>query len=210
LLLQLAGEESAQFSYEIPRNGAYRAELERSSDVRAGYAVVTPDSGQITPGGTAVFRVKQSGNIVTEAGVGSSASLSVSFAAAVPASFTAPAAVAVDPFGNIYVSESGAGRVKVILRTGEVVSAAQAGTFAAPTGMAISQTGKIVVAERCRSVRQVSYGEPQITSLTAGQVSNKGGTRVTIKGSNFAPDTLVVVAGNGEPGSLSWPSASMP
>jgi sugar lactone lactonase YvrE len=72
LLIQLAGEESAQFSYEIPPNGAYRTELERSSDVRAGYAVVTPDSGQITPAGTAVFRVKQSGNIVTEAGVGAS------------------------------------------------------------------------------------------------------------------------------------------
>ena len=183
---------------------AAQLERERKGLAAPPVSILVADTGN-----GVIRRVKETGDVETIRS-GGSASLSISFATAVPASFTAPAAVAVDPFGNIYVSESGAGRVKVILRTGEVVSAAQAGTFAAPTGMAISQTGKIVVAERCRSVRQVSYGEPQITSLTPGQVSNKGGTRVTIKGSNFAPDTLVVVAGNGEPGSLSWPSASMP
>lgn len=152
-------------------------------------AVLVADTGN-----GVIRRVKETGDVET-IGTGSSSSLSLRLAAAAPTSFSAPAGIAVDPLGSIYVSEPGTGRVKVILRTGEVVSAAQAGTFVAPTGIAIGQGGRIVVAERNRAVRQIRYGEPQITIVTPNRVSSKGGTRVTIKGRNFAPDTLVVVSG---------------
>src|SRR5207247_1024723 len=60
--------------YQISPHGTYRATLERSGDVVAGYAVVTPEPGTTTPSGTAIFQVKRDGIIVTEAGVAASPS----------------------------------------------------------------------------------------------------------------------------------------
>jgi sugar lactone lactonase YvrE len=112
-----------------------------------------------------------------------------------PVRFTSPAGVAVDPAGTIYISEPVLGQVKAILQTREVVPAAQAGTFVNPRGIVVAQNGRVVVAGRDRAARELLYGEPQIASINPGQVSNRGGQKITVTGSNFAPGTLVVVAG---------------
>ncbi len=109
-------------------------------------------------------------------------------------SFNAPTGVATDSLGNIYVSESASNRVKTILRDGRVVFATQTNTLTGPRGIAITESGKVVIAESSRSGRQVSYGEPEITSITPDRTSNRSGTKITIKGKNLW-DPLVSVSG---------------
>ncbi len=109
--------------------------------------------------------------------------------------FKSPQAVAADPFGNIYVSEPGVRRVQTILQSGDIVSAAESKTFAAPKGIVVTQGGKVVVADSTSLARQVSYGEPQITNITPGGISIRGGETVTITGKNFGPGTLIIIAG---------------
>ena len=106
--------------------------------------------------------------------------------------FTSPSGVASDSTGNIYLTEPESGRVRIILRTGEVVSAAQAGTFERPRGIVITQNGKAVVTARDRSAREIGYGEPRILNPPS---TVRKGQRVTLTGTNFAPDSVVVLAG---------------
>ena len=108
--------------------------------------------------------------------------------------FDLPAGVAVDSFGTIYVTEPGSGQLKAILHTGEVVKVAQADTFLSPNGVTVSESGKVVVADADRSAQQVAYGVPEILTITPDQIGAEGGA-VLVKGKNFAPDSLVVVAG---------------
>ena len=93
------------------------------------------------------------------------------------------------------MSEPASGQVKAILRTGEIVLAAEAGTFVNPRGLAVTENGKVVVASSDRTARELVYAEPRIASISPDQMSNKGGQTITINGSNFAPDTLVAVSG---------------
>lgn len=110
--------------------------------------------------------------------------------------FNSPTGVAVDPSGNIYVTESGTRQVKTILQNIGVVSAVQQNTFGAPKGIAISQGGKLVVADSTNSAAQeLVYGKPEIISISPDPITNRGGTVITIKGRNFSPDTLVIMAG---------------
>jgi sugar lactone lactonase YvrE len=69
LPVRMKGVISSQFSYEIEPNGSYRADLDNPSGSSAGYALVTPDAGNILPAGTALFRFERGGSVVTEAGV---------------------------------------------------------------------------------------------------------------------------------------------
>ncbi len=108
--------------------------------------------------------------------------------------FNSPTGIAVDSLGNIYVSETNSRQVRTILQNGKVVGAAQENTFAGPKGITITQSGKVLVADKSNSGQEISYGQPSVSGITPDRVSNKGGARVTIKGKNFAPDTLVVVA----------------
>jgi sugar lactone lactonase YvrE len=116
-------------------------------------------------------------------------------AAGPPAAFSSPTGVAVDPAGNIYVTETGNNRVRTVLSTGEIVEAAQDKTFNGPRGIAISQAGKVVIGERSRSAQELAYGAPEIRSITPDHISIRGGTTVTISGNNFSSDTLVVAGG---------------
>jgi sugar lactone lactonase YvrE len=109
--------------------------------------------------------------------------------------FSAPTGVAIDPLGNIYVTEVNRGAVKSILNNGTIVPAAQSNTFTNPQGIAVTQTGRIVVAAGNRTAQQIRYGAPQITSVTPSQISNRGGEFVTLTGSNFAPETAVFIGG---------------
>lgn len=74
MLLELGGVASSQFNYVIGPNGTYRAELTKAlGGVVAGYAVVTPTPGSISPAGSAIFRFKAGNRIITEAGVAATA-----------------------------------------------------------------------------------------------------------------------------------------
>jgi sugar lactone lactonase YvrE len=156
-------------------------------------SVIVADSGN-----GLIRRVKETGEVETigspslSAPAGGKKKLEIS---AGPIVFKSPAGVAVDPFGNIYVSEADTGRLKTILQNGTVVSAAQEGTFASPRGVAITQSGKIIVADGKNTAREITYGEPQISSITPEKAGARGGEKVTIKGSNFSAESIVVIAG---------------
>ena len=118
----------------------------------------------------------------------------VSLTAIVPG-FQSPLGVAVDPFGNQYVSDEQSEEVWTLLSNGTLVRAATPGTFSAPVGLLVSQSGEVVVTDNDVTVRRLSYGQPEIESIQ-GSVDLGGGT-VTVRGRNFAPETAVLVAGVG-------------
>lgn len=171
-------------------------ERERIGGAPPPVSVIVADSGN-----GLIRRVREDGEVVTINTTPPAKSFSPdrpviggpSFFAARP--FAAPIGVAEDPHGNIYVTEPASGLVQIILKKGGVVPAAQANTFASPSGIAITQNGKVLVGEAGRSGRQITFGSPTVSSISPQQISNKGGEEITIKGSNFAPDTQVVAAG---------------
>ena len=112
---------------------------------------------------------------------------------ATPPPNTGPTGVAIDPAGNIFFSQPETGQVSTLLTTGRVVAAAQSGFFVSPEGLDISQSGRLLVADR-GSAREIVYGAPQITD-DVSPVGDQGGEEVTIRGRNFAPDSLVVIRG---------------
>ncbi len=112
-----------------------------------------------------------------------------------PFRFRNPAGIVVDDFGNVYVSEPGAGGVRLLLRDGQIVQAAQEGTFNTPRQLAIVTRGRVLVAESFASVQEIRYAGPSITSVQPDRISNRGGAMVTVTGNNFARDTLVVLGG---------------
>ena len=152
-------------------------------------------------GNGAIRRVKETGEVETVASRDATAPTGDReghlgrVAAATPITFSAPTGVAVDPFGNIYVTEPTRSRLRVILGNGEVVAATEGGTFESPNGVVVTQSGELVVADESGSPQQISYGEPEIDSISPDKVNAKGGEELTIKGNNFASDTVVVIAG---------------
>ncbi len=105
-----------------------------------------------------------------------------------------PTGIAVDPAGNIFVSES-SGAIRTLLHTGQVVFAVQPNTFRSPRGITIAQSGTILVADAGNTAQQFRYGEPLISSISPASIRNTGGQRITIHGFNFAPETSVVLNG---------------
>ncbi len=148
-------------------------------------------------GNNQIRRVLDTGKVET---IGSlSASLSRAPRAPERASailFNGPSGVATDSLGNIYVSEPGSGKIKVILAaTGQVVPVAQPGTFQSPRGIAVTQSGRLVVGSDNRAAQELAYGQPAITSISPAQIQTRGGDQVTVTGKNFSPETVVIVAG---------------
>ena len=114
----------------------------------------------------------------------------------VPLSFDAPEAIVVDPFGNIHVSEPGSGRVRTVLSNGQVVTTVESGTFDAPRGLTVSSTGGLIVSDANRGVAAVRFGRPEIIAINPSGAFGTGGSAVVIKGRNFAPDSIVIIAGS--------------
>jgi sugar lactone lactonase YvrE len=113
--------------------------------------------------------------------------------------FDKPTGVAVDRIGNIHVTEPDSGLngslnggLKTILRNGSVVAAHQSNTAKNPRGVAVTASGKVIVTDRDLSIREIHYGRPQIDSVDLQPLS---GVKVTIKGRNFAPESLVIASG---------------
>ena len=148
-------------------------------------------------GNGVIRRVRENGEVETIGvlGQGTSGERNALGLTVDPLIFNSPVGVAVDSFGNIYVTDPGSGEVMTILSSGEVVSAVQPDTFSSPQGIVITESGKVVVADTDVFAQQIVLGTPEITNLTPGAISTQGGAVVTIRGRSFAPDSLVVVAG---------------
>lgn len=186
---------------------ARQLERERTGAPPPPVSIIVADSGN-----GRLRRVRENGQVETLDGSAASAGQLVSRSRssvaggprlgprAVALSFSSPTGVAIDPLGNIYVTEPNSNEVKTVLQTGQVVAAAQSGTFKGPRGIAVAQSGRVLVAETDRSGQEISYGEPVISSITPDRINNQGGAVVTIVGKNFAPDTLVIAAGVQIPG----------
>ena len=112
-----------------------------------------------------------------------------------PLRFSNPFGVAADSFGTIYVTQPDSKEVDAILPNGDVVAAAEEGTFNSPRGIVVSQSSGFVVADR--RPQQIHYGEPEITRISPDHISVRGKVNVTIQGRNFAPGS-VIVAGDVE------------
>ena len=144
-----------------------------------------------------IRRVDETGRVVT-IGQSTVSALSVGgipSAATLTPTFSSPTAIAVDPAGNIFVSDTGSGEVRTLLRTGELVSAVQPATFSNPTGIAIAEGGRVIIADSDQGAQQLSYGAPEITTISPAEIGSVGGETIEVQGRNFAPDTVVIVAG---------------
>ena len=144
-------------------------------------------------------RVTEDGEVTTlSAGVSpaagpSGAPTNPSFGTAVR-TFSAPVGVAVGPLGTVYVTEPGSGNVRALLRNGSLTEVAQAGTFSTPMGIVISGTGRVLVTDS-EGARQIQFGTPEVDQVIPREVRIDGGEILTLAGGNFAPESLVVVAG---------------
>jgi sugar lactone lactonase YvrE len=110
-----------------------------------------------------------------------------------PKRFNRPVGVSVDAAGTIYVVTGG--DVRAVLQTNSIVRTAQAGTLGQAKGIATTQDGRIVVSDNMAGPREIQYGRPRVTSVTPVRISSLGGAYVTIRGSNFSPETIVILAG---------------
>ena len=148
-----------------------------------------------------VRRVWDTGQVETVTSLGSSSALradagvsrSPADLAATALQFSAPAGIASDTFGNIFVTEPGIDQVRVILPNGRVRRLGQRNTFQEPRGVAVTNDGKVLVSDRQSLARSIEFGVPTIQSISPLKILNTGGESVTIRGSNFAPGTLVLL-----------------
>ncbi len=161
-----------------------------------GTSVIVADSGN-----GSIRRVKENGavetirtNLISVSGVEGEARTGATSSLASPI-FSEPNGVAVDPSGNIFVSETRVGRLRLILQSGDVVPAVQDGTLPNPSGIAIAQDGKLFVSGGLLSAQQIKYGTPEISSIAPGKAVTTGGIQVTIRGKNFSRESVVIVAG---------------
>ncbi len=106
-----------------------------------------------------------------------------------------PRGVAVDAAGNIYVSETSSNRVRSILNNGSVVPVGPADIFSQPGAVAISNSGRVLVADGNLAGREITYGAPIIDSINPSTISVSQNVNVSITGSNFAPESKVLVGG---------------
>ena len=148
-----------------------------------------------------VRRVWDTGQVETVTSLGSSSALradagvsrSPADLAATALQFSAPAGIASDTFGNIFVTEPGIDQVRVILPNGRVRRLGQRNTFQEPRGVVVTNDGKVLVSDRQSLARSIEFGVPTIQSISPLKILNTGGESVTIRGSNFAPGTLVLL-----------------
>ncbi|MBI4747680.1 MAG: IPT/TIG domain-containing protein [Acidobacteria bacterium] len=112
-------------------------------------------------------------------------------------SFSDPSGLDVDLQGNIYVADGNT--VKIVGSQGQnfaVAELAQTGTFQNAVAIAISGTTAYVLdAGRQQVIRVGFQGTPTITSITPSQVKLGENTEVKIQGTNFLPETQVVIDG---------------
>ncbi|MCH8820261.1 MAG: IPT/TIG domain-containing protein, partial [Acidobacteria bacterium] len=187
--------------FNLPAGIALEPELlleklqrERSGEPPPPITVVVADAGN-----GVLRRVNLNGEVTTvgatSEAAGSRDRFSLAQAVQRAVTFDFPTALGMDSLGNIYVTEPGRGQVTAILRDGTTVPVAQANTFVSPNGIVVAESGKLIITDSDRTGREIVYGAPIISRIIPPAVSTLGGTVITIMGENFAPDSLVVVAG---------------
>jgi len=113
--------------------------------------------------------------------------------------FNSPQAVSVDGDGNIYIVERDRVRV-LLLRTGQVVDLAQAGTFKDVKGVAIRGTEVFVFDNGVRTagasaVKRATVEAPAVVRVAPGEVRIDTEATIIVEGRNFASDTAVLFNG---------------
>jgi sugar lactone lactonase YvrE len=171
---------------------AQQLEREKTGAAPPPVSVIVADTGN-----NQIRRVLDTGKVVTIGTLASSPSGPRFAPNQISAGlFNAPSGVATDSVGNIYVTEPGGGKLKMILAaTGQVVPVAQSGTFRSPRGIAITQSGRLLVGSDNRAAQELAYGQPVISSISPDQIQSQGSSRITVTGKNFSPETVVIVAG---------------
>ena len=158
-------------------------------------SIIVADRGNNT-----LRRVTESGEVVTlrtsEQSVGMRRQMSrAPEPVAAQDGLRGPYGVAVDPAGNIHITEPDSATVKTLLRNGTLVSMNMVSTFFAPMGIVAAEGGRVVVSDSNNAAKEIRFGTPRITSISPFKVSLKGGERVIVQGGNFAPETLLAIAG---------------
>jgi len=137
--------------------------------------------------------ISASGVVSTLAGTGQAGALD---APAVSATFNAPMGVAVDASGNVYVADTGNNTVRELSNgivstvagsagsTGALDGTGAMATFASPTGLAVSATGSLYVADTGnQTIRLVKPGG--VVTTLAGTAGTSGHANATGKGATF-------------------------
>ncbi len=188
-----------QARFNQPKDLVYEAETLAELAVRDQTGAPPPPASVLVAdsGNGLIRRVWEDGSVETLTTLNLQASRAkqppVRLQAAPAVRFDFPSGLVRDPFGNLFVSETETGLVKVLLRTGEVVLAAEPGSFDGPGGMTTTIRGRILVAESRRTVQQIRYAGPSIFSVEPVTVSANPGQAVTIFGRNFAPESVVII-----------------
>jgi sugar lactone lactonase YvrE len=184
-----------------PRGLAYEAESLVEQLARELTGAPPPPTSVLVAdtGNNLIRRVWEDGRVETLGGLNLSPSapgltVPVRFQTS-PIHFQGPVGLVRDPFGNLYVSEEETGRVRVVLRNGDVVLAAERDTFSEPGGLTTTISGRVLVAESLQTVQQIRYAGPTIVEVEPDTVFALGGDRVTIRGRNIAPEAIVVIGG---------------
>lgn len=208
----IAGTGEPGFSGD--RGPATLAQLGRTTNTgnHPGYGLVIDKAGQLYLADTEnrrVRRITPSGGIDTIAGSGRY-SFDGDGGAARSASFLRPTNVAVDPEGNVYVSDSEALRLRKILTSGVIITVAGRGTSGGDGGpstlawmfrphrIAVDSQGNVYITEHLgHRVRKVAPGG--ITTTVAGTglpgFSGEGGPATQAQ-LQFPNDLAVDGAGN--------------
>lgn len=114
--------------------------------------------------------------------------------------FNNPQSLSTDSFGNIYVTD--ATGVKIITEPAEgnrqIVSLAQSGiSFQKAVSVSVRATQTFVLDAQAVSedeaVKVVTVGAPEITGLSQNFDRLNGGSRITLFGRNFAPESRLVI-----------------
>ena len=106
-----------------------------------------------------------------------------------------PTGVGIDAFGTIFVSEPTEGRVRAILPDRSIVQIHTANLLVNPSGISITQAGRLVIADRDSTLRQIRFGGPRIQSSSPGTLAREGGQELGLTGQNFSSESVVLVGG---------------